>query len=296
MNTKLGRGYAVFQVFNYIFLLAFSLVMLYPLIYAFAISFSDPFEVLTGKVRFLIRGFNIDAYKLILSSPELGVSYKNTVLYTILGTVITVVISILAAYPLSLKRMKGKSFFMFIFTITMFFNGGMIPTFLVVKSLGLLGSMWSVILTPAFHVFYIIILRTSFMSIPESLGEAAYIDGANDLVILLRIVLPLSKAMIATIALFAAVLYWNDFFNALLYLSETNKFPLTIMLRKIFFGEIQNQAFNKAYLEKGMMVGAGFVQSIRMATVIVTLLPILLVYPFVQKYFVKGVMIGSVKG
>ena len=294
---KKSRGLIVFQIINIGLLVLISVVMVYPIYFALIVSVSDPIKVVTGNTKLIPRGINFEAYKIVLTSPEVLSSYMNSIIYAVGGTACTVVVTLLAAYPLSIRRFKGRSFFSFIFIVTMFFSGGMIPTYLVIKHLGLLNSRLSIILPPAFAVFYIIIMRTGISGIPDSLSESAYMDGANDLTILLRIILPLVKAMISTIVLFASIAYWNDFFHALLYLNDNSKFPLTIYLRKMFFGAVQNPTFTEYKMaQPGTIVYAGLIRSIKMASIIVSMLPIMMVYPFIQKYFVTGMMIGAVKG
>lgn len=296
MNYKLSKSYMAFQIFNYTLLIITSFIMLYPIIYSVAISLSDPLEILKGNVTIIPKGVNIEAYKVVFASPEIFVAYLNTILYTVSGVLLTLLVTVFAAYPLAQSRFIYGKIFSVIFLITMFFSGGMIPRYLVIDKLGLMDSRLSVILPNAFQVFYILIMRTSFKSIPSSLSESAFIDGANDMQILVKIMFPLTKSMLAAISLFSAISYWNAYIDPLLFLTNSSKFPLTLLLNKIIHGTADNAAFINKYLDMGQVVGVGFLQSLKMATLIVSLLPIALVYPFIQKYFVKGVMLGSVKG
>ena len=219
---------------------------------------------------------------------------KNSVIYTLVGTIINLVMSSLCAYPLSRKEFSGRKFFTAMVTVTLFFSGGMIPMYLVVRQFDLMDTIWALVLPGAISTYNMIIIRTNFQSIPDSLIESAKLDGANDIVILWKIVLPLSKAVLATMLLFYAVSHWNSYFDAMLYINKKELYPLQIMLRNMLIGG--------QLAEETEMVGATAASfastdaTLRAATIIVTTLPILVVYPFVQKYFVKGVMIGSVKG
>ncbi len=294
-------GSRLFNVINYTFLTLFTICILYPFIYMFSVSISDPVATGLMQVKFLPIGFNLGAYKAVFDDPQIMTAYSNSIKYTFVGTVIVLIVNSLAAYVLSRPNFMGKNFFLIVFAITMFFNGGMIPTYLNIKNLGLLDTMWSIVL-PAVGMWNIILLRTNFQQIPNSLIESAYIDGANDWYIWFKIILPLSKAILATIAVFASVGYWNNYFGPLLYLSSPEKAPLTIILRRLIVskevfasGEMAAQAASTSSEEVGV-AAQGMLMSLRMATMFVTIGPIVVVYPFAQKYFVKGVLIGSIKG
>jgi putative aldouronate transport system permease protein len=234
----------------------------------------------------------VGAYKLVFENPDVWRAYYNTIWYTLVGTTINVFMTVIGAYPLSRKNLIGRNFFTFFITFTMFFSGGLIPSFLLIKNLGLYNTRWAMVLPGAVSAWYIIIARTYFQSsIPDGLIDAAKIDGCNDISILFRIVIPLSAPIIAVLALFYAVGHWNSFFNALLYLPDKNLQPIQIYLVRVLIqaspeliGQIQDEFARSAY----------FIQ-LKYAVIIITILPIICVYPFLQKYFVKGVMIGAIK-
>jgi ABC-type glycerol-3-phosphate transport system permease component len=268
----------------------------WPLWFIIIASFSDPAAVWNGKVVLLPKGFNIDAYREILKYKSIWLGYRNTILYTVLGTVINLVLTICTAYPLSRKDFMPRNFFMFMFMLTMYFSGGLIPTYLVVNKLNLVNTVWAMIIPGAISIYNVIITRTYFInSIPGSLQEAAELDGANSLQFLMRVVLPLSKPVIAVIALYYAVGHWNDFFSALIYIHKKDLLPLQTFLRDLL---IQNQVnidmtgLDPAAAERKMKLA----QTIKYGVIVVSTVPVLCIYPLVQKHFVKGIMIGSVKG
>lgn len=282
----------VFNVFNYLFLGVIMVITLYPLYYQFIVSISNGLDVMRGEVTFLPQNITLDTYQQFLKG-DLFMYMKNSVFYTVLGTFINLVMSSLCAYPLTRKQFSGRKFFTFMVTFTMFFSGGMVPLYLVVKELELLDTVWALVLPVAISTYNMIIIRTSFQAIPESLIESAQLDGANDVVILCRIVLPLSKAVLATMLLYYAVSHWNDYFNAMLYINSKELYPLQIMLRNMLIAGLFSE---EAGVAGGSTTFSVTDATLRAAAIIVTTLPILVVYPFVQRYFVKGVMIGSVKG
>ena len=222
----------VFNVFNYLFLGVIMVITLYPLYYQFIVSISNGLDVMRGEVTFLPQNITLDTYRQFLKG-DLFMYMKNSIFYTVLGTFINLVMSSLCAYPLTRKQFSGRKFFTFMVTFTMFFSGGMVPLYLVVKELELLDTVWALVLPVAISTYNMIIIRTSFQAIPESLIESAQLDGANDVVILCRIVLPLSKAVLATMLLYYAVSHWNDYFNAMLYINSKELYPLQIMLRNM---------------------------------------------------------------
>lgn len=281
----------VFNVFNYLFLGVIMVITLYPLYYQFIVSISNGLDVMRGEVTFLPQNITLDTYRQFLKG-DLFMYMKNSVFYTVLGTFINLVMSSLCAYPLTRKQFSGRKFFTFMVTFTMFFSGGMVPLYLVVKELELLDTVWALVLPVAISTYNMIIIRTSFQAIPESLIESAQLDGANDVVILCRIVLPLSKAVLATMLLYYAVSHWNDYFNAMLYINSKELYPLQIMLRNMLIAGLFSE---EAGVAGGSTTFSVTDATLRAAAIIVTTLPILVVYPFVQRYFVKGVMIGSVK-
>ena len=288
-----GASRKAFNIFNYVFLFLMMIICLYPLYLQVIISISHGLEVMKGGITLLPREITFETYKTLVRG-ELFMYMKNTVVYTVLGTFVNLVMSCLCAYPLSRKTFSGRKLFTAMVTVTLFFSGGMIPMYLTVKQYGLMDSMWSLILPGAISTYNMIIIRTAFQSIPDSLIESAQLDGANDLIILYKIVVPLSKATLATMLLFYAVSHWNSYFDAMLYINSKEKYPLQIMLRNMLIGGLFNEetAIAGANAEAFAVTDA----TLRAATIIVTTLPILVVYPFVQRYFVKGVMIGSVKG
>ena len=265
---------------------------LYPFLNVLAYSVSGYNAVLSGKVTFYPIDFNVDAYKQILGKTQIWMAMRSTVIVTLAGTALSLLLTILSAFALSRKDLPGKSFFTATILFTMYFSGGMIPTFLVVKNVGLFDSLPALFVPQAINVFNFIVMRTFFKNIPESLEEAARIDGASYMKVLVKMILPLSIPIIATIGLFYAVSYWNTYFDALLYIQKPELYTLQLRLRSLLFGEELNNS-NASLEGVGTQV---MTQSLKMATVAISTLPILVIYPWLQKYFVKGVMIGSVKG
>ncbi len=275
-----------------ILLLLICVSILYPMYYLFIVSVSDGYSVVRGEVSLLPIKPNLGAYEYVLTDKYIPRSYLNTILYTVVGTLINVAMTALCAYPLARKKFYGQGVFTFIVVFTMMFDAGMISNFMVVNFMGIKNTIWAIVLPPAINVWYMIIMRTFFAGIPEEMYESAYIDGANDLVIFTRIVLPLSGAVMATMFLFYAVWHWNSFFPALIYLDDRLKFPMQLILRNIVLGSDAG-----AYgATGGGAAGAVMGTNIKYAVIFITIFPILVVYPFVQKHFVKGVMIGSIKG
>ncbi|MGQ9630928.1 MAG: carbohydrate ABC transporter permease [bacterium] len=298
MAIRKSFGSWIFDIANYLFLSFVLFVTLYPFLYVFFVSISDPAAVSRGEVGILPMGFQLATYTIVLRNQMIARAYLNTILYTVFGTFLTLLITCLTAYPLSQTRLRGRKVITVIYAITMFFSGGLIPTFLVVKNLRMVDTIWAIIIPWSFGTWYIIIARTNFMRLPESLIESAYIDGANDWQVLFHVVLPLSKAILATLTLFIAVGFWNNFFTPLIYLNSANKMPLQIVLRQLLmFDQNTIQGLPGIVREKlSGMTGPGLLISINMATIIVATGPIILIYPFVQKYFVKGVLVGAIKG
>ena len=277
---------------NGILLTILAFICLYPFLNVLAYSVSGYNAVLSGRVTFYPIAFNIDAYKQILGKTQIWMAMRTTVIVTVEGTILSLVLTVFAAYALSRSDLPGRSVFTGIILFTMYFSGGMIPTFMVVKKFGLYDTMAALFIPQAINVFNFIVMRTFFRNLPESLEEAARIDGASHLKILIRIVLPLSIPIIATIGLFYAVGYWNTYFDALLYIKSPERYTLQLRLKSLLFGEeLNNSGANLEGIGTQVMT-----QSLKMATVAVSTIPILVIYPWLQKYFVKGVMIGSVKG
>lgn len=286
----------VFEVGNTLFMALLWVIMLYPFLYVLAASFSSNASVLAGRVSIIPDGFNVGAYEAVLQYKQVWISYKNTIFYTVVGTCVNLLLTICGAYPLSRKDFYGKSVFTFFIAVTMFFSGGLIPSFLVVRGLGMYDKIWAIILPGAISTTNMIIMRTFFQNIPSALEEAAIIDGANDFQVLLKVILPLSTASLMTIGMFYAVGHWNSWFSAMIYLRDSAKHPLQLVLRQIV---LQNQMNELLGSQVGTSIedGSNLIgETVKYAVIIVAVVPIMLVYPFVQKYFVKGVMIGSIKG
>lgn len=286
----------IFNIVMYIIAAILIIIVLYPLIFVVSASFSDPHKVMDGEMWLYPKGFTLDAYTKVFQDGQLWNSYKNTVIYTVVGTCINIFLTTLIAYPLSRRDLPGRNLFMFIIVFTMFFQGGIIPSYLIVKNLGMLNSLWAMVIPNAIATYNVIIMRTFFQtSIPWELQEAALIDGCTNFKLFIRVILPLSKPIIAVMILFYAVGHWNAFFNALIYLQSDNLYPLQLVLREIL---IQNQTsyLSDALSAFGMAKQTLLAESMKYAIIVIASLPIIAVYPFVQRHFIKGVMIGSLKG
>jgi putative aldouronate transport system permease protein len=290
-----SKSRLVFEVGNFIFMILMCVVMVYPFLFVLAASFSDGNLVSRGMIGIIPKGFNLDSYRAVLSYKHIWTGYRNTLLYTAAGTTINLVLTIAGAWPLSRKQFFGRGVFTFIIAVTMFFSGGLIPTFLVIRSYRMLNTFWAMVLPGAISTWNMIIMRTFFQNLPTELEEAAIIDGCSDMGILVRIVLPLSTASVMTIGMFYAVGHWNAWFNALIYLRDQERYPLQLWLRMIV---LQNQINDIAALQGAVSdsVVSQVADTIKYTVIIVAAAPIICVYPFIQKYFVKGVMVGSVKG
>lgn len=290
--NDLGSRFARFLNSFIIFL--FILICVYPFLNVLAYSLSSNRAILSGWVTIYPMEIQSDAYKQILENKAIWTALKNTVIITLYGTILGLILTIGAAYATSIKRLKGREALTFFFLFSMYFVGGIIPTFLVVKGVGLLNTLHAVVLPVAMSSFNFIVMKSFFSQIPEELSEAANIEGCDDLQILVRIVLPLSMPIIATIGLFYAVYYWNEFFNSLMYITNPNKFPLQLRLRQLLFTEALNTFGDNANAEN--LGQAVLPESLKAASVVIATVPIILVYPWLQKYFVKGMLLGSVKG
>lgn len=266
-------------------------VMLYPLLFVVLASFSSPSQMMSHRGLLLWpKGISLQSYKAILSYKMFFLSYKNTIIYVVLGTLINVFMTTLAAYCLSRRNVLLSNGVMFFIVFTMFFSGGLIPSYLIMLRLSLINTRWALLLPGAIGTTNLIIMRTSFLAIPLSLDESARIDGANDYTILFRIVIPLSKAVIAVMVLYYGVGHWNSWFSAMIYLQNRELYPLQLILREILIDSSTD------ILELGTDDSEPIAQTIKYATIVVATVPILAIYPFLQKYFVKGVMIGAIKG
>ena len=280
----------IFDILNYIILFFVVYITFYPFWKIFISSLSDPNLVLLNKIKWIPRGFTLSNYKIVFSNNNVILAYWNTILYTITGTAVSIILTITTAYPLSRKDFWGKKVYMKLIIFAMLFSGGLMPTFLVVKSLGFYNKIWAIIIPGAISIWNLIITRTFFMSLPDSLEESATIDGANDIQILFKIYLPLSMPIIATMSLFYAVGHWNNYFGPLIYLNDKRQYPLQIFLRNILIAADISQY--QMQLEDTAVIST----SIKYTVIMITTLPILMVYPFLQKYFVKGIMVGAIKG
>ncbi len=296
-STKIHESTAdkIFNVCNYIFLALSFLLVAYPLIYIVSASFSDSSAVVRGEVWLFPVGFELKAYKAIFTNKMIMTGYKNSIIYTVLGTILNLILTTLAAYPLARKKLYGQQLLTWIFMFTMFFSGGLIPQYILMNSLQLLNTMWAVIISGGISIYNMIVMRSFLQSsIPEDLYEAAYLDGCGDIRILWSVVLPLSKPILAVMVLYYAVWHWNDFFNALIYTSDPELSPLQLVLRELLvLNKIEGQLTESAATIASRV---GMYELLRYAIIVVASVPVLCLYPFVQKYFVKGVMIGSVKG
>jgi putative aldouronate transport system permease protein len=268
-----------------------ALLFMYPFLYIISASFSDPAQVLEHPMLLLPIGFTLEAYKLLLSTGTIWLGYYNSIIYTVGGTILNVVVTLLAAYALSRQELTGRRVIMFFIVITLFFNGGMIPTYLIVKSLGLLDTRWALIVTGAVTTWNLLITKTFFeMNIPQELRDAAEVDGASEFTFFNKMVLPLSKPIIAVIALFYGSGHWNAYFNALIYLRQRDLFPLQVYLREMLILD-QNTEMMGDVSDSRVLVAL----TLKFAIMVAAVAPLLLVFPFVQRFFVKGVLIGALK-
>lgn len=294
MIFKKTKGEKIFDICNAIFLILLMIISFYPILHVLSASFSDPNDLMvhTGPM-FHPLGFTLKGYELVFKNPNIWIGYKNTLIYLVSGTALNLLMTSMGAYVLSRKGADLVKPLMFLIIFTMYFGGGLIPFYLMMRNLGLINNIWAMILPGAISTYNLIVMRTSFMAIPDSLIESAKLDGANDFVILFKIILPLSKAVLAVMALFYGVAYWNTWFNAMIFLKDRAKFPLQLILREIL---ITN---DKSSMSQGMLSPTQqdlYKPLIQYCTIIVGTVPIFFVYPFLQKYFTKGVMIGSLKG
>lgn len=294
-KIQLSPGDLVFITINYLILSLFFIIVLYPLIYILSSSFSSTDAVISGRVWLLPVEPTLLGYKAVFKNPQVMTGYANSGFYTIFGTMINVVMTVLAAYPLSRKDFYGRGMIMMLFTFTMLFSGGLIPTYLLTKNLGMIDTRWALLIPNAMAVLYVIIARTYFQTtIPDELYEAAELDGSSDIRFIVSIVLPLSSPILAVMVLFYAVEHWNSYFDALIYLKTAGLYPLQIILRNIL---IQNEIqMNMMADIDAMMKFQGMADLLKYSLIVVASIPVLIIYPFVQKYFVKGIMIGSLKG
>ena len=285
----------IFYAVTAAILTLFFLIVLYPCIFVISASFSSGNAVQTGKVVLWPVDFSLEGYKTVFNTKTIWIGFRNSLFYTVAGTAINIVMTMTAAYCLSRKDLPGRNAIMLLFTFTMFFSGGLIPTYMQIQNLGLLNTRWVLLLPGAISVYNMIVARTFIINtIPSELLEASRIDGCSDIMYYLKVVLPLSKAILAVLVLFYGVGHWNAFFNAMIYLHDKDLYPLTLYLREILMAsQIDPSTVTDPEMQARLqdMVGV-----IKYSLIVVSMIPVLLIYPFVQKYFVKGVMIGSVKG
>ncbi|MEV5027063.1 carbohydrate ABC transporter permease [Paenibacillus sp. LPE1-1-1.1] len=279
----------VFGIVNTIILTCVAIATLYPVIYITAISLSDTASVMQGDVFLLPKGWNLEAYAEVLKNNKIPRAYLNSICYTALGTLVNLLFTAIAAYPLSQRTFFGRRFFMLAIVMTMFFNAGIIPTYMVVQQLGLLDSVWALVLPNAIWTMELIILKSFYENMSSQIREAALIDGASEFRILFNIVIPLSKPALASIGLFYFMGHWNSFFLPLIYLSDKDMYPLQVVLRDMLIYNTENDA--------GLVDRAALApQAMKNATIVLSMVPVLMIYPFAQKYFANGVMLGSEKG
>lgn len=293
-GTKIkNRQDRLFYFFCYVTVIILTLLVLYPIVYIVSASFSNSDMVVQGKVWLWPVNFTLEAYEIILKRPEIWTGYKNTIIYTVLGTFINLAITLMCAYPMARKNLRGRGAIMFIFSFTMMFSGGMIPNYILVRELGLMNTTWAMVLPGAMSVYNMIVCRTFIeTNIPDEMLEASQIDGCNNTQFFFRMVLPLSKAIIAVLTLWYGVTHWNSYMNAFLYLREKTRYPLQIFLKEIL---IQSQALGGEDVMDAENINTIYA-TIKYSMIVVATVPLFCVYPFVQKHFQKGVMVGSVKG
>lgn len=294
--TKESLGDRLFDIVTHVILVLILLVTLYPLLYVLSASLSDPMSIIRGDIWLLPKGFTLNAYQKVLQNESILVGYRNSILYTVLGTVVNLVMTTLGAYPLSRADFKGRNVLTIFFTFTLFFSGGLVPTFLVYKQwLGLYNNVWVMVLPMAISVWNMIIMRTYFQSsIPIEIQEAAFIDGCSNVGTLCRIILPLSMPILAVMVMYYGVGHWNAYFNALIYLKDADRLPLQMVIRTILIQE--NMGAMASGEGESIVDQLLLIEGMRYAVIVVSSVPMLLLYPFVQRYFVKGVMMGAVKG
>lgn len=291
-----STGEKIFSVFNGVFLVLLCVVTIYPLWHVLMASFSDPIVVFSRRGFFLapIPPLNLLGYKLVLENPNISTGFVNTIFYVVAGTLISMFLTIIGGYVLSRRGVYWNKLIMRVIVFTMYFQGGLIPFYLMVKNMGLMDNRWAIILPIAINTFNLIIMRTAFYGVPDSMVESAKIDGASEWTIIWRIMVPLAQATVAVIALFYGVRMWNEWFNPSIFLSTKQKFPLQLILREILINNDTSGMRNVGVI--GQTSQESYRLLVKYCTIIVGTVPILVVYPFLQRYFVKGIMIGGVKG
>lgn len=294
-RKKASKGNRSFYICNNVILIFAFIIVAAPLVNVLASSVSSPGALIKGRVSFWPVGFNLDAYKQIFQSRLLLTGYKNSIIYMVAGTTINIIMTVLAAYPLSVKDFAGRKFLTGMFLFTMIFTAPLIPTYINIEQLGLVDTIWAMVLPGAISVYNLIIARTFFQNtIPDEMLEAARLDGADDLCIMTRLVIPLSKSILAVLVLYYAVAHWNSYFDAYIYLSSEKKFTLQVVLRNIMSTAAALQEMADATVDQSNR--AAMIEVLKYAVIVFGSLPVIALYPLVQKHFVKGVMIGSLKG
>ena len=296
MAIKKSTGDRVFDICNILFMCLIMVIMLYPMLNVLAISLSSSAKLTQGVSTFYPQELNFEGYKYILKQGQFYTGFRNSVIYAALSTIFTLLFTSLAAYPLAIKDFVFKKAFTIFLTITMFIGGGMIPTYLLYRDLHMINTIWVMTVPGCVGAYTVFVFRTFFQGLPGDLRESAFIDGANDLYICFKITLPLSKPLLATYALFTIVGSWNSWFNALLYLQDEARYPIQMFLRKMVVDGNISSMYQGTEIAAMLANGAVNPRNMQMAVIILTMFPILCIYPFVQKYFVKGVMIGAIKG
>lgn len=293
MKTKSRAG--LFDTVNYVLMGAIALLCLFPFFYVLVFSITPYMDYLENPLRLFPKNPTLLAFKQILQVPLIYSGYRTTIFITVVGTFLNIFLLMISAYPLSKKDLKGRNIILSFILFTMFFGGGMIPNYYLIRTLGLINSLWALILPGALSAWYLILMKNFINEIPDSLEESAVIDGANEIVILFKIIIPLSAPAIASFALFHAVGHWNTFFSAVLYITKRDKWPLMLILREMVLEDstnMINQGIQQS--DNTTMVINPF--NIKMAITVITIAPIIMVYPFLQRYFMKGMLIGSIKG
>ena len=290
--NQVRRKITPFDAFLVALMVLMSCIFIYPLLNMLALSFSNSQELKSSPVYLWPIGFSLESYKALLNDNRIMLYYWNTIKYAAVGTVIMLLCTSLMAYPLSIRALRGRRLISILLTITMFFGGGLIPYYVTIMRLGLIDTFWVMVLPGAISAYNVIVFKTFFMSIPEALSESAFLDGAGHFRVLFQIVLPLSKAVLATFALFSIVGYWNDYMTALLYLRDDSKYPIQLLMRRLLVLMDYKDATTAQLLKDYRQISS---RTTKAAATIITVVPILCIYPFMQKHFAKGVLVGSVK-
>lgn len=294
INKKRHKKISLFDILIYILFAVFSILVIYPFWDIFLTSFSNPITTTSLGLHLWIKEWQLDSYRFVLSDIKVLYAYGNTIFRTTAGTSLAIIITLLCAYPLSKKNLPGRNFFTLYFLFVMFFGGGLIPTYLLIKNLGLIDNRMVLILPNLLNIYYMIIMRNYLMSMDKALEESAFIDGAGYITILFKIIVPLAKPVIATVVLWIAVGHWNSWFDALIYIRDEKKIVLQTLLRRMLqYASAESNALEEFNSEQNVKIVSN---TVRAAIIMITIGPIILLYPSLQKYFIKGIMVGSLKG